>query len=113
MKTGDLTKSNQQNQDPDSPNRIAAGLTLTDLFLDSVLQLPLLPFDIAEQIDLQDMSAFVEACVTDWDDIVTSNWRFLTAFVFGAVMIIVSLIAAVGFCCARYPTKPNDPRLHD
>ena len=26
---------------------------MTDLFLDSVLQLPLLPFDIAVQIDLQ------------------------------------------------------------
>ena len=85
-----------------NPNRIEAGLTLTDLFLDSVLQLPLLPFDIAEQIDLQDMSAFVEACVTDWDDIVTSNWRFLTAFVFGAIMIIVSFFAAIGFCCSRY-----------
>ena len=48
------------------------------------------------------MSGFFEACVNDWDEIVTSNWRFLTAFVFGAIMIIVSFFAAIGFCCSRY-----------
>ena len=66
-----------------------------------MLQLPLLPYSIAEQIDLQDMSGFVDACVNDWDDIVTSNWRFLAAFVFGAIMIVVSFFAAIGFCCSR------------
>ena len=66
-----------------------------------MLQLPLLPYSVADQIDLQDMSGFVDAVVNDWDTIVTSNWRFLAAFVFGAIMIIVSLFAAIGFCCSR------------
>ena len=78
--------------------RIEAGLTLTDLFLDSVLQLPLLPYEIADQLGTE---GFVEAVVQDWDEIVTSNWRFLASFVFGAIMVVVSLVAFFGFCCSR------------
>jgi hypothetical protein len=77
-----------------------ASRDLTDVFLDSVLSLPILPVDLANMIDFQDMNVFVDACVEGWSDIVTSNWRFLTAFTFGAAMVPIMVLAMIGFFIA-------------
>ncbi len=79
------------------------GMTLTDVFLDSVLSLPLVPPEIANLIDINDMGPFIEAftSVDNIDNIVNSNWRYVTAIVFGAFMIVASVVTLVGYCVSK------------
>ncbi len=102
----------------------------TDLFLDSVLQNDIVPQSILDTFDFvsekspsevqefaqiapfqDDIDPFVDALVENWDEVLTTNWRILTAITFGLFMaLVLPITGAIWCCCSCICRKEPKPR---
>ena len=62
---------------------------LTDLFLNSTLQDPIFPPELIAEFDPEDPEAFYESLSDNWQDVLKTNSRILTAISFGLVMALI------------------------
>ena len=72
---------------------------LTDAFLNIVFRGHMLPQEILETFDLQNVNVFIDTLLEEWQTVFTYNWRICFCIVFGFLMTLLVPIGGIIYCC--------------
>lgn len=88
----------------------------TDWFLKGVLQGPILPDNVIESFDLEDISGFVDTVIAEWWTIFTYNWAICVCLVIGVLLTFIMPIAGIIWCIMKIKMKGQayqSPEIED